>query len=202
MISSYISHQTWLHRLPAGLKLLCLALCTVMLLPLDHWFGLVAPLMLAAVLYATLGHPGLKRLLRLKSLLPIVLGIGLFQALLTSIDSALLTIFRILVMVMLADLVSITTTMQQMMRSLHPVLRPIRFLGVDTQKLSLMVALVIRFVPLLLSLWHAQSEAWRARANRSGGVRLIAPFVRETLRLADHVSEALAARSGSALPKR
>lgn len=198
MISSYISHQTWLHRISAGAKLFALAVATVLLLPLSRWPFLLLPLLAAVLLYATLGRPGLKRFVHLKGLLVMILAIGFFQMLMTSIDSALLTVIRILVMVMLADLVSITTTMQQMMRAITPLFRPLAFLGVSVQRLSLMVALVVRFVPLLLSLWNVQSEAWRARTGKSGGIRLIAPFARETLRLSDHVAESLAARSLSA----
>jgi biotin transport system permease protein len=49
-------------------------------------------------------------------------------------------------------------------------------------------------VPVLLANWQARAEAWRARTGRRVSIRLVAPFVAETLRLADQVGEALDAR--------
>jgi biotin transport system permease protein len=97
-------------------------------------------------------------------------------------------------MVLLADLVSMTTTMQDMMQALMPVLRLLRPLGVNPKKVSLAVSLAIRFVPVLSANWQSRSEAWRARTGRKPNWRLIGPFLGETLRMTDQVAEALDAR--------
>ena len=103
-------------------------------------------------------------------------------------------VVRLLMMILLADLVSMTTTMQAMMDALMPVLRVLRPLGVNPRKVSLAVSLAIRFVPVLSANWEARSEAWRARTGRRPSLRLIGPFITETLRMADQVAEALDAR--------
>jgi len=70
-------------------------------------------------------------------------------------------------------------------------------LGVAPRAVALAVAMTIRFVPLLFALWQALGDSYRARTGRAGGWRLLAPFCIQTLRLAHHVGEALAARGGA-----
>ena len=66
---------------------------------------------------------------------------------------------RLLAMLLLADLVSMTTTMSALMEVLAPALRVLRPLGVNPRKMALAVALVLRFVPVLLTRWRAREEA-------------------------------------------
>jgi biotin transport system permease protein len=197
MISLYLAHPTWLHRCAAGAKLGALALCSAMLLPVEDWRLLLAALGATVVIYLSLGRTGASRLLALRMILPLILGLGAFQWALVSWHVALGSVLRIMLMIMLADLVTLTTPMQDMMRVITPLLSPFRFLGLNVRKLSLAVALVIRFVPVLLAQWQNQSEAWRARSPRRPGFRLIIPFLSETLRRADQVAEGLESRQQS-----
>ena len=59
---------------------------------------------------------------------------------------------------------------------------------------ALAVALVMRFVPVLLTRWRAREEAWKARTRRRVPLTLVAAFLADILQLADHVAEALDAR--------
>lgn len=197
MISLYIAHQSWLHRLPAGLKLLVLLVASLALLPVSNPWALSAGCALAAGIYVSLGRPGVERLIGLRSILLLVLGLGLFQGLVMNWHVAWLSVARLIVMIMIADLVSATTPMQDMMRVIRPLLAPFRLLGLNPDRLSLAVALVIRFIPSLLAQWQAQSAAWRARANKRAGVRLLAPFMALTMSRTDKIAEALIARKSS-----
>jgi biotin transport system permease protein len=87
-----------------------------------------------------------------------------------------------------------TTTMQDMMQALMPVLHLLKPFGVNPKKVALAVSLAIRFVPVLSGNWEARAEAWRARTGRKPSWRLVGPFLAETLRMADQVAEALDAR--------
>jgi biotin transport system permease protein len=194
VIAGYFEGRSWLHRIPAGVKLLALAGVSIALLPVQDWRLLLACLCLCLAAYASLGRQALRRVLGMRAFLPL-LAI-LFGLHLVSGDplSGLVAVVRLVLMVLLADLVSMTTTMQGMMNALMPVLRLFRPLGVNPRKLALAVALVIRFVPVLGANWEARQEAWRARTGRRPGFRLIAPFIVETLRLGDQVAESLDAR--------
>lgn len=194
MISLYISRMTWLHRLPAGAKLVLLALASLLVLPVQEWRWLALACAAVVGLYCSLGKAGTARLASLKIILPLIIGIGIFQGLSTSWEAALLSVFRILFMVMLADLVTASTPMQDMMRVVLPLFAPLKFLGLQPKTLALAVALVIRFVPVLAVQWSAQSDAWRARSGRRPGYKLIIPFISRALARTDQIAESIAAR--------
>jgi biotin transport system permease protein len=194
MISLYISQPTWLHKWPAGLKLVALAVCSLLMLPVSDWRFLLASCAMTSLLYLSLGQAGWQRLRALNSLLILVICLGVFQALVATWQAGMVSVFRILLMVMLADLVTATTPMQAMMRALMPVLRPLRILGLKPDRLALAVALVVRFVPVLFAQWQSQRDAWRARSNRSPGLKLLAPFITEALKRTDEIAESIAAR--------
>ncbi len=194
MISGYLSQETWLHRVPAGSKLIGLGVTTMLVFPVQDWRILVAGLVAVLALYASAGWPAVRRMGFLKAFLPmlaIVFGLHVFTG---DWVAGANTILRLVMMILLADLVSMTTTMQQMMNALMPVLRLLRPIGINPEKVALAVSLVIRFVPVLGANWQARSEAWRARTGRKPSWRLIGPFLVETLRMADQVAEALDAR--------
>jgi biotin transport system permease protein len=194
MISLYIPQSTWLHKWPAGAKLFALAACSIGLLPVGDWRVLLAACAVASLVYASLGRAGIRRWSALKALLPLIFGLGVFQAVVMTWQDGLVAVFRILFMVMLADMVTATTPMQAMMRAITPVLKPFSMIGLKPDRLALAVALVIRFVPVLFAQWQAQSDAWRARSSRSPRIKLFAPFITEALKRTDQIAESIAAR--------
>jgi biotin transport system permease protein len=194
VISLYISRRTWLHTIPAGAKLAGLAIASIMVLPVGNWAVLAAACAAVFFMYLSLGKPGATRLWSLRIVLPLVLGIGLFQGLVMSWEAALLSVFRILFMVMLADLVTASTPMQDMMRVVLPLFAPLKFIGLKPRTVALAVALVIRFIPVLAAQWAAQSDAWRARSGKRPGFKLIIPFISRALARTDQIAESIAAR--------
>lgn len=195
MISLYISGRSWAHRLPAGLKLAVLLAVSFAVLILDNWRGLLLLMVGLAIAYGSLGRPGLLRLWGLRFLLPLILGLGAFQAVVMGGELAANTVTRVFCMVMLADLVTATTPMQQMLLTMGPIFVPLRYLGINDKSLGLAVALMVRFIPVLIAQWRAHREAWLARTGRKPGLRLLVPFMGQTLARSDRVAEALFARS-------
>jgi len=189
-----LAPQTWLHRVPAGLKLAALASLSVLLLPVDNWRILAGALAMIIMVYLGFGRVGIARLRLLRPLLPLLVIIGGVQAASSGWNTGAVVIVRLLAMLLLADLVSMTTTMTALMDALAPILRGLRPLGVNPRKVALAVALVLRFVPVLLTRWRAREEAWKARTQRRVPPRLVAAFVADILQLADRVAEALDAR--------
>jgi len=194
MMTDGLAPKTWLHRVPAGVKLVGLALLSVLLLPLGDWRILAGVLAIIAMVYAGFGRVGMARLKLLRPLLPLLAVVGGVQAASDGWNAGAVVIMRLLAMLLLADLVSMTTTMSALMEVLAPALRMLRPLGVNPRKMTLAVALVLRFVPVLLTRWRAREEAWKARTHRRIPPRLVAAFVADILQLADRVAEALDAR--------
>jgi biotin transport system permease protein len=194
MMTSYLARRTFLHDVPAGLKLAGLAALSFLLLPVQDWRVLGAGAVAAALVFILLGRDACARLRLLRPLIPLLVMIAALHVVTGDWRDAASATLRLLLMVMLAELVTMTTTMAAMMAALAPLLRPLRYIGFNPQALTLAVALVIRFVPVLLETWQRRTEAWRARGGNRGTLRLVAPFVGDALRLADHVAEALTAR--------
>lgn len=194
MIGAPLSKQTWLHHLPAGFKLLFIAGATVVFFWIKDPSVLLASLALVLLVYFALGREAVLRLKLFRFMLPILIIVGLFQFFASGPADALATVSRLALMVLLADLVSMTTPMMAMMDAFLPVLRPLRHVGLDPSQLALAFALVIRFVPVLLDDWLRRREAWRARGGSRGSWRLVAPWIAGLLRIADHIAEALDAR--------
>lgn len=194
---SYLARATWLHRVPAGIKLIALAASSLALLPVQDWRLLLVALGCASAIYLSFGEAGRRRLVRLAKLWPMMALIAAFHLVAGSWSAALGNVARLWLMIALADLVTMTTTMQVMMDAIAPLVAPARHIGLPPRKISLAVALVIRFVPLLMEHWDARREAWRARGGRRASVRLVAPFVVGTLGSAERFAEALAARGFS-----
>jgi biotin transport system permease protein len=194
MISGYLSRATWLHRPPAGLKLLIVAAMSLMLLPVQDWRLLALCLVVVVGAYATLGRDAMRRLGLLKPILPLLVIIGGLQALSSHWEDGASVVLRLVLMVLVADLVTMTTTMSALMEAVEPLFRLLAPLGVNPRKVALSVALVLRFIPVLLADWRAREEAWRARSRRRLPLRMVALFLIATLRLADQVAEALDAR--------
>ena len=194
MISLYIAKTTWLHRIPAGMKLFALLVASIAILPIQNPIVITIGCGLIASVYLSFGRVGFERLMGLRGILLLVFGLGIFQGLLMNWQIAWLSVTRLLLMVMIADLVSATTPMQDIMRVVRPVLLPLRFLGLNPDRLSLAVALVIRYIPVLLAQWQAQSAAWSARSKRRPGLRLIPPFMTLTMSRTDKIADAITAR--------
>jgi biotin transport system permease protein len=194
MMTDGLAPKTWLHRIPAGIKLGSLALFSLLLLPVDDWRIVAGVLTIVLATYAGFGRPGFARLALLRPLVPLLVIVGGVQALSNGWHAGAVVSLRLLAMLLLADLVSMTTTMSALMDVLAPVFNLLRPLGVNPRKMALAVALVLRFVPVLLTRWRAREEAWKARTHRRVPVRLLAVFLADILQLADRVAESLDAR--------
>ncbi len=195
MLTSETLHKhTYLHRIPAGFKLLALALGSVVLmyLPLTALMAACAILIIIAL---SLGQNALLKLLRFLRAFWLIFALILaLQIVVGAWFEGLVTIVRLLTMLALAHLVTLTTPMQAMMGALMPLFQPLERFGFRSKRLAIMVTLTIRFIPLLVELWTIRSEAWRARSTRRVPLRLVALLVSDALRLGDHIAEALEAR--------
>ncbi len=197
MISLYLPGQSWLHRCPVRLKLIALAVSSVMILPVSDPLVLAAALGGVLLLYTSLGPGGVRQLKALKPLASLLAIIFLLHAATGSWMEGLVAVLRLVSMVLLANLVSITTRMDDMMDAVMPLFAPLRFVGVSPKKPALAVTLVIRFAPVLLSVYSCLREAYQARSGKRTSWRLMAPFLLQSLTMSENVAEALSARGGA-----
>ncbi|NBN65478.1 energy-coupling factor transporter transmembrane protein EcfT [Microvirga tunisiensis] len=197
MLSLFVPGTSFAHRTPAGVKMILLAAVSALLMPVGNAFILAAALAGAASLYAVLGREGWRQMRLLRPLLPMLLLIAGLHGLMGTPMEGLTVVLRLLTMVLLANFVTLTTRMDDMMAALLPLFRPLALVGLSPRRPALAVSLVLRFIPLLLAVYGALGEAYRARTGRAGSWRLIAPLAIQALKLSDHVAEALIARGGA-----
>ncbi len=204
MLSLYISQPTWLHRLPPSLKLMGLATASVALLPAQNLAVLIAVTLAACLGFVSLGQPGYRRLvgaLKTAGLLAAFIGffqflvvvreVGSLQAVVTATTSSL----RLLSLVLLADLISVTTPLSKMLDVIRGLLRPLKPLGVKSDRLSLVVGMMMRSASLLRQRFQTTRDAYRARSGKSAGIGIVAPVVRQAVSTNLLLAEALQSRA-------
>ncbi|MDA0150554.1 energy-coupling factor transporter transmembrane component T family protein [Vibrio sp. LaRot3] len=198
MISLSSPIETRAHNWSAGLKLGALCLATLVLFYVDNlvFHGLFLASVL--VLYALPGKTFFTSGLRYITVVwPFILVVGLWHIWTQEITLGVTTIIRLVSAIALANLVTMTTRLSDMIDVVRYLARPFQRLGLNTRALELAIALVIRMTPVLLTKGQNLSWAWKARSNRRSGWRIILPFTVVALDDADHVAEALRARGGT-----
>lgn len=183
-----------LRRLPAGFKLLALALASIGLFQLDAPLPLAAALAVVLGLAAATGSWSAVRQLR-PLLLVIVLSFAA-HAVLGDWVLGLVVTLRIAALVILAGIVSAVTPLSDMLGAFEKGLSPLRRLGVPTRPVAVALAMTLRFAPLLAERWRSLGDAWRTRSPRRPHWRLLTPFVIGAMDDADRAAEALQARGG------
>jgi biotin transport system permease protein len=193
MIGLYIPGRSPVHRAPAVFKLLVLAVAMVLV-------GLVQePWLLGAAALATIGLYALARVpfgaawRQVSPVLWLLVVAVPLQAVFAGWTVAALMAGRLLVAVALAALFTLTTTVTAVLGAFATLLRPFRR-WVDADRVGLLVALMIRCIPLVAEIVAEVLDARRARGVQGSLRALAVPVVVRSLYAADAIGEALAAR--------
>ncbi|NHB77541.1 energy-coupling factor transporter transmembrane component T [Rhodobacter calidifons] len=189
--------ETWAHRWPAGPKLALLALATTGLLLLSAPVLLAGAALATAGLYMTAGRGFARTGARLLwPLWPFVLVVGLWHLWTADLTGGAAILLRMLTAVALANFVTMTTRLSDMLAVFQGLARPLSPL-LPPRRLALAFALVIRFIPVMLQRMAQIEASWRARSPRPPRWRVLVPGVLAALDDADRVAEALRARGGA-----
>jgi biotin transport system permease protein len=183
-----------LHRCPVGLKLMVLALGSVATLV---WRGLPAlgiGALLVLMAYAVARVPPRVAWSQLRPLRWFVPVLAVLQLILSGWRVALAVAGSLLVLVSAAALLTLTTRVSALIDTFERMLGPFARFGIDPERVGLLAALTIRTVPVIAGIRDEVSEARRARGLERSPRALLVPLVVRTVRHADHLGEALAAR--------
>ena len=190
--------DTWAHRWPAGIKMAALCLWTVLLFRLTTPLPLSFSLLATGALFASCGRGfALAALRLLVPLLPFLTVVALWHLLTRDPAGGTVVILRLLAAILAANFVTMTTLLSQMIAILTRLATPLRLVGLPPKALALAVALVIRFIPVMIQRLSDIRDAWRARSARRPSWRITVPAVLAALDDADRVAEALRARGGA-----
>lgn len=190
----YVPGDSPLHRLPAGIKLLLLVALGIASVFLRSPLAVGVAAVAVMACYAVAGFTPVTATRQVWPMRWILLFIVAFQWWVRGWQSAVVVVGVIAVLVMAAALVTLTTRTSAMVDVIVSVCRPLRILGVDPDRVGLVIALAIRAVPIISGFAAEIRDAQRARGARPSPRDYAAPLIVRSLRHADAVGEALAAR--------
>ena len=190
--------ETWAHRWPAGIKLVLMCLWTAVLFQIKDpsWLGMAALALLAVI--ASCGARFLTTALRLLwPVWPFVLIVGLWHLWLRDLSGGATILIRMVATIAAANLVTMTTRLSDMIAVITRLTGPLARIGLRPAVLALAIALMIRFIPVMLQRMAQIGDAFRARSTGKAGWRILTPALLAALDDADRVAEALRARGGT-----
>jgi biotin transport system permease protein len=194
VIALYRPGTSLLHRARAGVKLLGLVVLALLISLWPHTaitVALTGALVIGLYALALFPPVVLLRQLWLAKWI-IVLMVATQLIFLTPWDAMVNTV-RVVAIVLLAGLLTLTTRSEELLSALEAALRPLAFLGVDARRVGLTLSLTLALLPVVADLARRVREAHQARGVRIG-YRAVVPILVLALRHADDVADALSAR--------
>jgi biotin transport system permease protein len=194
MGSLYSDIQTWLHRVPAGLKLLALALLGIGLFAMQQWQILLAVTVACVLVFVSLGAAA-------QTARPLVVGVlfasGLvagFHVWMAQPVLAAVTVMRLVSATLMGIALTLTTRHSDLLHVLVWLFAPLQKIGARTDHLALQLALMLRFIEHFFVVWRRLDDAHRLRTGQSGGFKILAPLTIQMLLTTRRVADALTLR--------
>lgn len=195
MIALYRDGTSVVHRLPAWVKLVVTAVVvfTVSLVPhTPVSLSIVAAMTVGCYLIAGLGILEVwRQLVAFRWLIVFALA---SQLVFLDTGVALVNTGRITVIIVFATLLTLTTTTADLLATTERALTPLSRIGVNPQKLSLVLAMTITTIPVIASFAATIREAQLARGVRVSPHNAVVPLMVMSLKHADDMAEAMIAR--------
>lgn len=194
MGSLYSDIPTWLHRVPAGLKLLALAGLGIELMGAQQWPVLLAVSSVCVLIFASLGAASARAK-------PLVMGVLMASALVAGFHVwmaqpmlAAVTVMRLISATLMGIALTLTTRYTDLLGVFEWVLSPLQKLGLRTDRFALQLALMLRFTEHFFVVWRRLDDAYRLRTGQSGGFKILAPLTIQMLLTTRRVADALTLR--------
>lgn len=191
----YIEGRSALHRASAGAKILAMIALGTGVFLIPDWPVVGFVMATVFLLYPASGFGPRIIWAQIKPILWLLAIFFAVQLWLNDWQAALLVVTRIAAIVMFASLVTLTTKTSDMLSSLERAMGPLRPLGVNPEKVSLAISMVLRFIPVIASVASEIRDAQRARGLDRSILAMIVPLIIRTLKMADDVADAIEARS-------
>jgi len=206
-LALYVPRASVIHRAPAGAKLCALAGLSVLVFAvptLPVVVGALIGVVLVSLVAARLPAALLVR--QARAVLWWLVALFVLHAMVTDLLTGALTVLRLLALVLAAAVVTATTRVTAMVAFVERVCSPLRFVGVRPARIGLVIAMALRFIPLISERADRIREAQAARGGSVRGLRglttTVVPLLVQVLQLAHTVSEALDARGADDVPMR
>ncbi|GAA3689933.1 CbiQ family ECF transporter T component [Arthrobacter ginkgonis] len=200
MLTLYRPGNGWLHRMPAGPKLLLIlsVVLAVSLLP-SHWWSAAVATAAGILGYAVsglgAGLSGIRELGRQVFAVRWVIVItAVSQLIFLGPEPAVANVARVTAAIVLAALLALTTRVTALLDAIERGLHPLERLGLDSHRIALLLTVTISTIPVLGRRASEVRDAQRARGARNDPRTFVVPFLIVALKHADELGDALTAR--------
>lgn len=184
-----------LHRAPAGVTLVAVAVAIVsMTLWVRQPWQLLPCAVVVVAAYTLARIPVRLAAVQLRPLVWMLAVIAVFQVIFAGWERAVVICGSLLLAVALAALVTLTTRTTEMLDAIVAAAGPLRHVGVDPDRVGLVLIMTIRCIPLLGTIVERVTAARKARGLGFSLRALAVPVVIAALLTAEKMGEALAAR--------
>lgn len=220
-LGQYLPGTSPIHQLNPRLKIFTLLLMLVLLFSLKTYGGLIGLFCIAITLIASAKVPFRYFLRGLRPILYIfiftlviylfftkggivLLRIGFITVESEGVKEGFFVIIRLITLVLFSLLVTLTTTPLSLTNAMGYFLKPLRYIGLPTEEVAMIMAIALRFIPTLM---EESQRLMRAQVSRgadfeSGSifrkakslVPLIVPLFISAFRRADELALAMEAR--------
>jgi len=194
MFEISLARITWLHRVPAGVKLAVLAIAGAAVFLVDDLRVLAAFVAVAVLLPLSAWLPLKAGIRQIFPAAILVAVIGGFHLAMGEPETAALVAGRLATVILLAVVLTFTTRVSAMVEAIEVAAQPFRCVGVNPAKVGLTLSLAIRFIPVLFDLVGEIREAQKARGLEGNVFAVVMPLLVRTLRMADDLADAISAR--------
>ena len=167
MGSLYSDHPTWLHGIPAGMKLAFLALLGTGVFFTHEISILLGSAACCVLIFATLGRATWRAKPLLMGLALASVLIGGFHLYLQQPLVGLVSVLRLLCTALMGIAFTLTTRYTDVLGVLEWLLAPLRVWGVQPERLSMQVALMLRFTEHFFVVWRRLDDAHRLRTGQA-----------------------------------
>ena len=196
MGSLYSEHRSWLHGVPAAVKLLLFAV----LGPAQYWTNDLTVLAVGAVacvlLFISLGRAALSARKLVIGVLLASLLILAFHVYMQQATIGWISVLRLLSASLLGIALTLTTRTGELLDVLERLLSPLQRVGIKTERLALQLAMMLRFTEHFFVVWKRLDDAHRIRTGKAGGLRILAPLTIKMLISAQKAADTLELRLG------
>ncbi len=219
-LGQFVPGQSLLHRLNPVTKILAVLLTTAAVFIAPGWSGL--GLAAAYVLFISLlvGRLAVNTLKGLKPLWVLMaftflfqaftvpgdalLAVGFIKITVQGVERAVFLIGRIVLVVLLTSILTITTSPLLLTRGIESLLSPFKKIGLPAHELAMMMTIALRFIPTLLMEAEIVIKAQRSRGSDfthgsftkriKALIPFIVPLIAGSLRKAEDLAVAMESR--------
>ncbi|KQB86571.1 energy-coupling factor transporter transmembrane component T family protein [Corynebacterium lowii] len=194
-LGTYVPGRSPLHRASVGLKLfLVLGYVLVGAIAVSSPFAAILYTLPCVLGYALARIPLGIAWAQFWPPLPILLFLGAFQWWQNGLAHAATVVITLMASIMAACLLTLTTTIAELMEGLERAFSPLERWGFPAERFSLALSLTLRMIPVQMSTVSEVLEARKARGASWSARAFLTPVLIRSLRRAQLIAEALWAR--------